>query len=136
MSDLIPTILGTASIPSAKNIAFGHIQLFTYGNLVQAKPDFYDGAYPAQIDKPIREKLAAHIMPATQGQAPTLPNFFPEVRGPNRNPATAKRQACSNGVLSARGIYELRLFETEPTLAFDDNSYIITSTYHNGQLKM
>jgi len=48
----------------------------------------------------------------------------------------AKRQACFDGALSARGIHKLRSFEADLTLAYDNNAYNITSTYHDGTLKM
>ena len=48
----------------------------------------------------------------------------------------AKRQACFDGALGARGIHKPRSFEADPTLVYDKNAYTITSTYHDGQLKM
>ncbi len=65
-----------------------------------------------------------------------LPNFFTEAKGPDGSAAVAKRQACFDGALSARGVHELRLLEANPTLAYDNNAYTIISSYHDGQLKM
>lgn len=136
MGDVFPVIQGTARIPSAKNLVFGNLEPLTQGNLVDAKPDFYDGARPAQIDLRIREELGSYITPATLGQAPALPNFFNEAKGPDGSAAVAKRQACFDGALGARGIHKLRSFEAGHTLAHDNNAYTITSTYHDGTLKM
>ena len=136
MGDVFPVIQGNAHIPSAKNMVFGNLEPLTHGSLVDAKPDFYDGARPAQIDLQIREELGSYVTPATQGQAPALPNFFTEAKGPDGSAAVAKRQACFDGALGARGVHKLRLFEADPTLAYDNNAYTITSTYHDGQLKM
>ncbi|KAL9608152.1 MAG: hypothetical protein Q9167_007004, partial [Letrouitia subvulpina] len=136
MSDVFPIIQGAAPIPSAKNLAFGNLQPFTHGNLVDAKPDFYDGARPAQIDIRVREELGSYITPATQGQAPALPNFFTEVKGPDGSAAVAKRQACFDGALGARSVHELRSFEEDPTLAYDNNAYTVTSTYQDGTIKI
>ena len=136
MADVFPVIQGNARIPSAKNLIFGNFEPLTYGNFVNAKPDFYDGTRPAQIDLRIREELGSYITPATQGQAPALPNFFTEAKGPNGSAAVAKRQACFDGALGARGIHELRSFEADPTIAYDNNAFTITSTYHDGQLKI
>jgi len=136
MGDVFPVIQGTARIPSAKNLVFGNLEPLTHGNLVDAKPDFYDGARPAQIDLRIREELGSYIIPATQGQAPALPNIFTEAKGPDGSAAVAKRQACFDGALGARGIHKLRLFKADHTLAYDNNAYTITSTYHDGQLKI
>ena len=136
MGDVFPVIQGTARIPSAKNLIFGNLEPLTRGNLVDAKPDFYDGARPAQIDLRIRKELGSYITPATQGQAPALPNFFTEAKGPDGSAAVAKRQACFDGALGARGIHKLRSFEADPTLAYDNNAYTITSTYNDGTLKL
>ena len=136
MGDVFPMIQGTAHIPSAKNLVFGNLEPFTHGNLVDAKPDFYDGARPAQIDLRIREELGSYITPATQGQAPALANFFTEIKGPDGSAAVAKRQACFDGALGARGVHKLRSFETDPDTVYDNNAYTITSTYHDGTLKM
>ena len=136
MNKVFPVIQGSARIPSAMNLMFGNLEPLTHGNLVDAKPDFYDGARPAQIDLRTREELGSYITPATQGQAPALPNLFFEAKGPDGSAAVAKRQACFDGALGARGIHQLRSFEADPTLAYDDNAYTITSTYHDGQLKI
>ena len=136
MGDVFPVIQGTADIPSAKNLVFANLEPLTHGNLVDAKPDFYDGARPAQIDLRIREELGSYITPATQGQAPALPNFFTEAKGPDGSAAVAKRQACFDGALGARGIHKLRSLNTDPTLAYDNNAYTITSTYNDGTLKI
>ena len=47
MSDVFPVIQGAARILSAKNLVFGNLELLTHGSFVDAKPDFYDGAYLA-----------------------------------------------------------------------------------------
>ncbi|KAL8698699.1 MAG: hypothetical protein Q9201_006434 [Fulgogasparrea decipioides] len=137
MSDVFPIIQGTAPIPSAKNLALGNFEPLTHGNFVDAKPDSYDGAYPAQIDLRIREELGSYITPATQGHAPALPNFFTEVKGPDGSAAVAKRQACFDGAFGARGVHKLRSYEAEdPHTIYDGNAYTITSTYHNGHLQL
>jgi len=120
---------------------FGNLKQLTHGNLVDAKPDFYDGARPAQIDLRIREELGSYITPATQGQAPALPNFFTEVKGPDGSGAVAKRQACHDGALGERGIRELMAFgvdDCETVYNNNNNAHTITSTYHSatGTLQM
>lgn len=131
-----PMISGNAYIPSAGEIPFGNLKPLTDGTLVDAKPDFYDGARPTQIDRQIRAELGSYITPSTQYQAPALPNFFTEVKGPDGSAAVAKRQACYNGALGARDIHELWSFGADTSSAYDNNAYTITSTYHDGQLKM
>ena len=126
-----PIISGDAEIPSAVELPFGNLEPLTDGTLVDAKPDFYDGARPAQIDRRIRIELGSSIIPSAQHQAPALPNFFTEVKGPDGNAAVAKRQACYDGALGARGIHELRSFRADTPTAYDNNAYTITSTYHS-----
>lgn len=130
MRKAFPIISGNVNIPSTGELPFGNL-------LVDAKPDFYDGARPAQIHRRIRSELGPHITPSTQQQAPALPNFFAEGKGPDGSAAVAKRQACYDGALGARGIHELRSFGVEDSeTVYDNNAYTITSTYHNGQLQM
>ncbi len=132
-----PTISGDADIPSAGELPFGNLEPLTDGTLVDAKPDFYDGARPAQIDRQIRAELGSYITPSTQQQAPALPNFFTEAKGPDGSAAVAKRQACYDGALGARGMRSLQTYGAENIKTiFDNNAYTITSTYHNGHLQM
>lgn len=127
-----PIILGSADIPSAGELPFGNLKPLTDGTLVDAKPDFYDGARPIQIDRQIRAELGSYITPSTQHQAPALPNFFTEVKGPDGSGAVAKRQACYDGVMGARGVNEFRAYGLDkPETLYDENAYTITSTYHS-----
>ena len=48
----------------------------------------------------------------------------------------AKRQACFDSALGARSFHKLRSFEADPSLIYDNNAYTITSTYHDGTLKL
>ncbi|KAL8765915.1 MAG: hypothetical protein Q9209_007158 [Squamulea sp. 1 TL-2023] len=127
-----PIISGDADIPSAGELLFGNLKPLTDGTLVDAKPDFYDGARPAQIDRQIRAELGSYITPSAQHQAPALPNFFTEVKGPDGSGAVAKRQACYDGVMGTRGVNEFRAYGVDkPETVYDNNAYTITSTYHS-----
>lgn len=134
MIDVFPVIQGNAQIPSAKNMVFGNLDRLTPGNLVDAKPDFYDGACPTQIHRQIRKELGSYITPSPQQQAPALPNFFTEVRGPDGSAAMAITQACYDGALGARAIHKLQSLRQEPIC--DNNAYTITSIYYDGTLKI
>lgn len=49
----------------------------------------------------------------------------------------AKRRACYDGAMGARGIQEFRSFGAEGSKTlYDNNTYTITSTYQNGNLKI
>ena len=136
MRKSLPIITGNADIPSAGEVPFGNLKPLTDGTLVDAKPDFYDGARPTQIDRRIRAELGSYITPLAKHQAPALPNVFTEVKGPDGSAAVVKRQACYDGALGARGMHELRSFGADTTTAYDNNAYTITSTYHDGTLRM
>jgi hypothetical protein len=56
-----------------------------------------------------------------------------KAKGPD---GMARRQACFDGALGARGIHQLQPFEADPTLAYDNKAYTITSTYNDGQLNL
>jgi hypothetical protein len=136
MSTAFQVILGNADIPSAENLVFGNMEPLTDESIVYAKPDFYDGARPEQIVPQIRQALGKSIIPSTQQHAPALPNFFAEAKGPDGSAAVAKRQAGYNGAIGARGMNAIQKFGPDCGTAQENNAYTITSTYHDGQLKI
>ena len=127
-----PILRGTTKIPSERGKLLANWAHLTDGSLVTAKPDAYDGANPAQIQPSVREDLASHILPSTQYNSPVLPNFFVEVKGPDGSAAVARRQACYDGALGARGMHSLQNYGAEESTTFDNNAYTVTSTYHSG----
>ncbi|KAI9701440.1 MAG: hypothetical protein M1836_001495 [Candelina mexicana] len=131
MSKVFPIITGSARIAHSENLQFGNLKDLTDGSISKAKPDFYDGTRPAQLNKRIRADLGPFIMPSINTTAPCLPNFFTEGKGPNGNMAVCKRQALYNGALGARGIQELRTYIDQET-SCDNRAYTITTTYHSG----
>lgn len=133
MSKAFPIIAGTADIPSQENLYFGSLKHLTDGSIAKAKPDFYNGARPAKLNKQIREQLSEYIEPSTKKNAPLLANFFTEAKGPDGKAPINELQAMYNGALGARGIHELRSYIGQETL-FDNNTYTITSTYHHSGL--
>ena len=130
----IPTVLGDADILSAGDLPFGNLEPLTDGTLVDAKPDLYDGVYPTQLDPRIRKELGPYIIPSTQQGAPLLPNFFMETKGPDGSGAVAQRQACYNGAIGARAMRAVQMYNS--TQSYDGSAYTITSTYHQGTLKL
>lgn len=86
MTTVSPVIQGNACTPSARSMVFGNLNPLTNGNFVHAKPDFYDGAPPAQIDR----ELGPYIIPLKQQHGSALPNFFAEVKGSDGSGAVAK----------------------------------------------
>lgn len=135
MSAAIPIMVGTTSdIPSAENLIFNNLKPLTDGSLVAAKPDLYDGTRPENIHPHVRGELGSVILPSTTHNAPALPNFFIEAKGPDGIAGVAKRQACYDGALGARGMACVQKFGGGPIS--DSNAVTITSTFNDGNLKL
>ncbi|KAL9118795.1 MAG: hypothetical protein Q9187_004653 [Circinaria calcarea] len=130
MRDVVPIICGNADIPNKQNLLFTRLEPIANDTTVDAKPDFYDGARPEDIDQPIRDDLRPFIVPTRHRTAPVAPNFFLEAKAPNEGADVAKRQACYDGALGARAMHSLQSYHQEPV--YDGNAYTITSTYHAG----
>ncbi|OAX79917.1 hypothetical protein ACJ72_05760 [Emergomyces africanus] len=63
------------------------------------------------------------------------PNFFLKVKECDGSAAVARRQACYDDALSARGIQSLQSYEQDNPV-YDHKAYTITSTYHDEMLKL
>ncbi|KAL2047531.1 hypothetical protein ABVK25_011460 [Lepraria finkii] len=64
MNKVFPIIAGNSDIPSQENFYFGNLKDLTDGSITKAKPDFYDGSYPAELHKDIREELGLISVPS------------------------------------------------------------------------
>ncbi|KAI1825064.1 hypothetical protein F4861DRAFT_211971 [Xylaria intraflava] len=137
ISDVLPIIEGAVENRKCVSgqIPFTNLDHLTDGSLVPGNPDRYYGARPEQIHKQVRVELSGHIVPSTQHDLPIAPNFFLAVKGLDGSSAVAARQASYDGALGARGMHSLRSYR-DPEADFDNGAYTITSTYHDGQLKM
>ena len=62
------------------------------------------------------------------------PNFFLAVKGPNGSAAVMQKQACYDNALSSWGIHSLQ--EYGQGRVYNNYAYILTSIYHDAQLKM
>ncbi|KAI9786743.1 MAG: hypothetical protein M1816_007814 [Peltula sp. TS41687] len=132
-----PILAGSAQITSGGGNLLNNWAPLTDGTLKTSKPDAYDGANPGQIDKRIREQLGPLIIPSTLQHAPALPNFFAAIKGPDGSAVKARRQACYDGALGARGMHSLQNFGLEESEAvYDDRAYTIASTYYAGNLTL
>lgn len=89
-------------------VPFGNLKDLIDCPLPQNKPDVYYCARPEQLDQGVRDAFSRHIIPSTQDNPPVVPNFFLEVKGPDRVPAVAKQQACYDGASGARGMHSLQ----------------------------
>ncbi|KAI2144408.1 hypothetical protein LOY90_005769 [Ophidiomyces ophidiicola] len=135
-TSVIPILEGEIDDPKCVrgDYPFGNLASLTDGTLASAKPDYFYGARPEQLDRQIRKDLGHYIIPLTQDHLPMAPNLFLEAKGPDGSLAVATWQACYDGALGARGMHSLQSYRQEPI--YDNNAYTLTSTYHGGQLKM
>lgn len=135
--ETLPIVLGGKSrdYPSAGNVPFRNIKDMAPDMFKKPKPDLYWGARTGQIDQRVRQDLNHEILPATKYTYPAAPNFFLETKGPDGSAAVKTRQACYDGAIGARAMHALQSYrQTKPT--YDNKTYTISSTYHDGTLKM
>jgi hypothetical protein len=103
--------------------------------LAPGNPDHHYGARPEKLDSRIRDELNGLVIPSTQHDLRIAPTFFLAAKGHDGSAAVAKRQACYNGALGARGMHSLQEYNTDNP-KFDGSAYTISSMYHDGTLKM
>lgn len=134
---VIPFIEGDSRFDNCDygQIPFSNLDPLTDGTLVPGNPDLYYGNQPEALDIEIRTELSGHIIPSTKLDVPILPNFFLAVKGPDGSAAVAERQASYDGALGARGFRSLQVY-SDTAVEYDNKAYTITSTYHQGTLKI
>ncbi|KAJ4286965.1 hypothetical protein N0V90_012845 [Kalmusia sp. IMI 367209] len=111
-------------------IPFNNLDPLTDGTLKPGNPDVYYGALPHQLSREVRNELSGHIIPSTQEDLPMAPNFLLAVKGPGGSFEVAKRQACYDGALGARGMASLQSYgQGEPNYG---TAYAISSIYDGG----
>lgn len=107
MAKILLTILGDADFLSEGNLPFTNLHSITDGTTVDVVPDLYDGLYLKDVNKTVRQDLNKTIIPITHGRALVVPNFFIEAKAPRGGMDIAKRQACLDGAIGARAMYNL-----------------------------
>lgn len=117
------------------DVLFTNLTPLTNNMLTAAKPDLYYGARPEQLDRRVRDQLSGHIIPSTHDDLLIAPKFFLAAKGLNGTAAVARRQACYDGALGARGMYSLQSYGKEE-LVYNNEAYTITAIYSDGQLKL
>ena len=118
MSAVFSIMAGSSTIPHLTDLQFGNLKALTDGTITNAKPDWYDGLFPAELNPTVRAGLGPFIVPSTNTAAPCMPKFFMEAKGPNGNTAVCKRQALYDGALGARGVRKLRSY-VDPQITHD-----------------
>ncbi|KAG7007286.1 hypothetical protein G7Y79_00010g027870 [Physcia stellaris] len=105
--------------------------LLEEGGLTAAKPDYMDGLKIKKENAFLRLYLDTYIVPAAN--APFLPNFFFEAKGPMGLGEVAQRQALHDGALGARGILYTRICAGRK---IDDNAYTFSGFFAGGVVKL
>ncbi|KAI9812362.1 MAG: hypothetical protein M1826_002850 [Phylliscum demangeonii] len=104
-------------------------------NLVKPIPDIYYGAEFGRIDSRVVEAIGKYIVPSRHESRPAVPNFFVEGKSEMGRADVAMNQACYDGALGARAMHQLQNYGASAPV-YDGNAYTITSTYHDGTLRM
>ncbi|KAF1951348.1 hypothetical protein CC80DRAFT_454356 [Byssothecium circinans] len=133
---LIPVIEGKISDAKYRSGGIPFTNLDPLGDgTPPGNPDVYYGAPPEQLSQKVRNELSGQIIPSTQHDLPIAPNFFLAVESPEESVLVARRLACYNGALGARGMHSLQCYG-RGELVYDNNASTITSIYYGGTLKM
>ena len=136
-SYVVPLIEGEITDGNCRSgqVRFTNLAHLTDGNLVAGNPDLFYGSPPEQLNRTVRGELSSQIMPSTQEDLPTTPNFFLAAKGPDGTHRVAQVQALYDGTLGARGMHSLQSYgKDQPT--YDNKAYTISSSYSGGSLKM
>ncbi|KAK2808773.1 hypothetical protein FQN50_004445 [Emmonsiellopsis sp. PD_5] len=137
MSSIIHVIEG--EIADIRCVGSGYVltnlAAITDETISPAKPDRFFGARPEQLDTRVQKHLKRFIVPSTQRDLPLAPNFFLEAKGPDGIHSTARRQACYDGAIGARGMHRLQSYGRDE-LVYDNNAYTITAVYQPGTLNL
>lgn len=134
MSQVLPKINGDTVYPSSENRLCNNWIPISDGTLVIPKPDYYDGLRQSPEDLELREALSKLIVPSTSFDAPFLPNFLAEAKGPGGSGEVAERQAVYDGAFAARGMHHLQIYGTADF--YDNRAYTLTATYGRGYLEI
>ena len=109
-------------------------KLLADADLKLAKPDIMDGLEVSPEIGFLRQYLDTYIVPAEK--APTLPNFFFELKGPMGVTEIATRQALHDGSLGARGIHYTRICAGERSSDMDGKACTFSGIFASGQLTL
>ena len=77
------------------------------------------------------------MIPSTQQEGPTLRTLSTKARGRSGSGAVATKQACYDGALGDRATHSMQDYEMDSSdKAHENYTYSISSTYHDGTLKI
>ncbi|KAI9684265.1 MAG: hypothetical protein M1822_005738 [Bathelium mastoideum] len=135
--NVIPMLQGRVRDDRCVNgdIPFNSLADMMQGPSHKAKPDIYYGARPEKLNRDVRDKLQAFVVPSAKDTRPLAPNFFVEAKSPNGSALVNMNQACFVGAAGARGMHSLHTYG-EQTPKYDNKAYTLSATYNSGTLKI
>lgn len=137
LDSVVPIIMGdrrdTKKFYTARNkLCTIWANLVEDTQLVQAQPDYFDGLKANNDNALLYHYLEKLIVPAKN--APFLPNFFFEVKGPSGVKEIAQRQATYDGSFGARAMHYTRRVAEEDFS--DGNAYSFSAIYASEVLRL
>ncbi|KAI9680698.1 MAG: hypothetical protein M1817_004138 [Caeruleum heppii] len=135
--NVIPVLAGqNVTIASAKNRSFKGLPPLTKANIADAKPDFYDGSGPWDLNQRVLDEIGDKIIPCPEKNLPLLPNFFLEAKGPMAPFPIGFRQALQDNGLGARAMDSLRFYGEPGSKTYDKKALSISTVYQSGRLDL
>ena len=137
LDSVVPIIMGdkrdTKKFNTARNrLCTVWANLVEDTQLVQAQPDYFDGIKANKDNALLHTYLEKLIVPAKN--APFLPNFFFEAKGPGGVKEIAQRQATYDGSFGARAVHYTRRVAEENFR--DGNAYSFSAIYASEVLRL
>lgn len=121
--DVVPAILGRCRLPHTGNVPWTRMTSMTEGQSVAPQPDLYYGTDLDDIDRALRDAIGHLIVPSAVPNAPGLPHFILENKGPSGSPAVLKRQLVHSAAAAARSEFTLENFG-KPEPEYDNKALV------------
>ena len=129
--DVVSAILGLPRghrLPHSGNVSWNNMSSMTGGRTVAPQPDLYYGVRVGEVPKVIRDSIGDSIIPSTVPNAPALPHFIVEIKGPTGSLEVVKRQAAHAGAAAAYAAFCLENYGVDSPI-YDDNTVVHVWTY-------
>lgn len=130
ITNVFPIIRGDTDMPYGQDQYVNHLEPLASG-ISTAKPDYWNGSPPAQVDARVRSDLGQYIIACNNAERPLLPNFFTEAKGPDGKASEMKRQITQDLGNGAHGMLKMQSYGQDGN-AYDGNAYTLGATYHSG----
>ncbi|KAI4149203.1 MAG: hypothetical protein LQ340_004752 [Diploschistes diacapsis] len=129
--DVVSAIIGPLRgrrLPHSGNVSWKNMSSMTGGRTVAPQPDLYYGVSVGEVPKVIRDSIGDLIVPSAVPNAPALPHFIVEIKGPTGSLEVVKRQAAHAGAAAAYAAFSLENYGVDNPIC-DDNTVVHVWTY-------